>query len=160
MVSVLPKKFILSLTCGFVLTTHFRLAHLCTTNPETGTGHPVLGFNSEQLEECDIQERENQLQRIHLDSHKTTHLAILGTNNHLLFTEKVKYGRTLCMRHDHDGCIWIAKEDEDGDKWGLKHISTLPGFGYVEASKTNKKFCIAPPGSCILKSNLKFGILE
>ncbi|XP_012268085.2 nudC domain-containing protein 1 [Athalia rosae] len=123
---------------------HSRLAHLCTSQPDIETGHPILGFNSEQLEECDIQERENHLQRIHLSSHKTTHLAILGANNHLMFTRKVKSGQILCLRHDHDGCLWIASEN-DGDEWNLKHISTFPGFGYVEASKTNKKFCISSP---------------
>lgn len=123
---------------------HSRLAHLCTAEPETVAGHPMLGFNSEQLEECDIQERENHFQRIHLDSHKTTHLVILGANNHVLFTQKVKYGQVLCLRHDHDGCVWLAAESKD-DEWRLKHISTFPGFGYVEASKTNKKFCVSPP---------------
>ncbi|XP_046624693.1 nudC domain-containing protein 1 isoform X1 [Neodiprion virginianus] len=123
---------------------HSRLAYLCTEEPGTGGGHPMLGFNSEQLEECDIQERENQFQRINIDSHKTTHLVILGANNCVLFTQRVKHGQLLCLRHDHDGCVWVAGESND-EHWRLKHISTFPGFGYVEASKTNKKFCVSPP---------------
>lgn len=35
--------------------------------------------------------------------------------------------------------------DSDNDyEWYLKHTDTLPGFGYIEAGKTNKQFCVSP----------------
>ncbi|KAK2588337.1 hypothetical protein KPH14_004353 [Odynerus spinipes] len=125
---------------------HSRLAHLCTENPDApgGEGQPYLGFNSEQLEECDIEGRDNILQRINLTACKTTHLATLGANNHILFTYKMKFGQAICLRHDHDGCVWVTGTVED-NVWNIKHTKTFPGFGYVEASKSNKKFCVCSP---------------
>ncbi|XP_043665320.1 nudC domain-containing protein 1 [Vespula pensylvanica] len=125
---------------------HSRLAHLCSENSDApgGEGQPYLGFNSEQLEECDIEGKDNILQRINLISQKTTHLATLGTNNHVLFTYKMKFGQAICLRHDHDGCLWITDIVED-NIWNIKHTTTFPGFGYVEASKSNKKFCVCSP---------------
>lgn len=128
-----------------------RLAHLCSENPDApdGEGQPYLGFNSEQLEECDIEGKDNILQRINLISQKTTHLATLGTNNHVLFTYKMKFGQAICLRHDHDGCLWITDIIKD-NAWNIKHTTTFPGFGYVEASKSNKKFCVCPPGKIFI----------
>ncbi|XP_015184696.1 PREDICTED: nudC domain-containing protein 1 [Polistes dominula] len=125
---------------------HSRLAHLCSENPNApgGEGQPFLGFNSEQLEECDIEGKENIFQRINLTSQEITHQANLGTNNHVLFTNKMKFGQTICLRHDHDGCLWITDIVKD-NVWNIKHTTTFPGFGYVEASKSNKKFCICSP---------------
>jgi hypothetical protein len=70
---------------------------------------------------------------------------MLGSNNRILFIEKQSFGQMICLRHDHDGCIWKIK-DSDSEDWELEHIHTFPGFGYVEASKTNKKFCVSSPG--------------
>ncbi|XP_015587369.1 nudC domain-containing protein 1 [Cephus cinctus] len=122
---------------------HSRLAHLCTDQPER-EGQSAIGFNAEQLEECDLQGRDNFLQRLDLKSHKVIHLAMLGTSNHILFTIKLKSSQILCLRHEHDACIWMPGEVEN-DHWRFKHIYTFPGFGYVEAGKTNKKFCVSPP---------------
>ncbi|KAK0163020.1 hypothetical protein PV327_006736 [Microctonus hyperodae] len=125
---------------------HSRLSHLCTDQQQVndGSSQPAIGFNSEQLEECDLQGKENTLQRINLISHSTTHLVMLGLHNRILFTHKLQSSQVLCIRHDHDGCVWQSVE-ESPDEWKMIHMSTYPGFGYVEASKTNKKFCISPP---------------
>jgi len=39
----------------------------------------------------------------------------------------------------------------DDVKWNIKHIHDFPVFGYVEASKINKKFCVAPIGKIFRK---------
>ncbi|XP_066586804.1 nudC domain-containing protein 1 [Prorops nasuta] len=123
---------------------HSKLAHLCTDQMESRTGEqPALGFNTEQLEECDIEGKENHLQRINFNTHKTTHLAILGSGNHVLFTCKSKSGQLVCLRHDNDACFWLFSQG-DNEEWNFQHVHTFPGFGYVEASKTNKKFCVSP----------------
>lgn len=121
---------------------HSRLSNLCTDKPDNDNGQPAIGFNAEQLEECDLEGDENYLQRIDLEGHATTHLAMLGASNRVLFTKNLKIEHHVCIRQDHDGCVWSLSEDPD---WSISHISTFPGFGYVEASKSNKKFCMSPP---------------
>lgn len=106
---------------------------------------PAIGFNAEQLEECDLSEDENILQRINLSNHEITHMVMLGSSNRVLFSEKEPFEEVVCLRHDHDGCIWKIKENTDDD-WYFEHVHTFPGIGYVEASKTNKKFCLASHG--------------
>ncbi|XP_076294331.1 nudC domain-containing protein 1 isoform X1 [Lasioglossum baleicum] len=123
---------------------HSRLAHLCTDQTDNKQdGQPCIGFNSEQLEECDLEGKDNLLQRIDLVTQKNTYLAMLGTNNHVLFTYKTKSGQAICLRHDNDSCLWVSGEADD-TKWDIEHYYTFPGFGYVEASKSNKKFCVSP----------------
>ncbi|KZC07704.1 PREDICTED: nudC domain-containing protein 1 [Dufourea novaeangliae] len=123
---------------------HSRLAHLCTDQTDSKLeGQPCIGFNSEQLEECDLEGKDNLLQRINLVTQENTHLAMLGTNNHVLFTYKTKSGQAICLRHDNDGCLWITGKADD-TKWNIENRYIFPGFGYVEASKSNKKFCVSP----------------
>ena len=123
---------------------HSKLGHLCTSRVDVKLeGQPCLGFNAEQLEECDLEGKDNLLQRIHLAPQENTHLAMLGASNHVLFTYKTKSGQAICLRHDNDGCLWITGQADDA-KWDMEHCYTFPGFGYVEASKSNKKFCVSP----------------
>jgi len=125
-----------------------RLAHLCTDqqNNSAGMDQPCVGFNAEQLEECDLEGKDNFLQRINLFTRATTHLARLGCNNHVLFTYKRKHGQMVCLRYDHDACVWEMGNGDNDIQWNLQHVHSFPGFGYVEASKTNKKFCVSPIG--------------
>jgi hypothetical protein len=48
----------------------------------------------------------------------------------------------LCLRHDVDGLLW---KQDTGDKSRWKHIATFNAFGYVQASKQQRKFTICPP---------------
>ncbi|XP_012281151.1 nudC domain-containing protein 1 [Orussus abietinus] len=124
---------------------HLRLAHLCTDMQDNkSTDQAAIGFNAEQMEECDLLGKEHCLQRINFNSYETTHLINFGTYNTILFTCSLKHGQALCLRQDHDGCVWET-EEVDSEDWNLEHVHTFPGFGYIEASKTNKKFCISPP---------------
>ncbi|XP_012522265.1 nudC domain-containing protein 1 [Monomorium pharaonis] len=125
---------------------HARLAHLCTDQQTNSVGEdqPCVGFNTEELEECDLEGKDNFLQRINLLTQMTTHLSRLGSNNHVLFTYKRKQGQMVCLRYDHDACVWEMGNGNGNTHWNLKHIHSFPGFGYVEASKTNKKFCVSP----------------
>ncbi|XP_014206450.1 nudC domain-containing protein 1 [Copidosoma floridanum] len=125
---------------------HSRLAHLCSENQESNTqGQSAIGFNSEQLEDCDFSGAENILQRINIDSHEITHMAMLGSSNRVLFMDKQSSNQVVCLRHDHDGCAWFLNECNNDNEWSHTHSYTFPGFGYIEASKTNKQFCISPP---------------
>ena len=50
----------------------------------------------------------------------------------------------LCLRHDIDGVVWQPSYNETGELvWN--HISTFNAFGYVQASKQQKKFTICSP---------------
>ena len=130
------------------------MAHLCTDLPES-TEQSVIGFNAEQLEECDLTGRENILQRVNMTTHSTSTLSMLGSSNYVIFTQKIKTGQMLCLRHDHDGCVWVSKQaNVDEEKWPLEHIWTFPGFGYVEAGKANKKFSISSPSKDFDKIDL------
>lgn len=122
---------------------HSKLAHLCTNQIDNKQGQPCLGFNAEQLEECDLEGKDNLLLRVDLVEQTNTHLAMLGTSNHVLYTYKTKNGQAICLRHNNDGFLWIT-DQVNGNKWNIKHYYTFPGFGYVEASKSNKKFCVSP----------------
>ncbi|KAJ8670273.1 hypothetical protein QAD02_001532 [Eretmocerus hayati] len=129
---------------------HSRLAHLCSSVQESNSqGHPTIGFNSEQLEECDLSGAENILQRINFTTHTATHIVMIGSSNRIIFCEKRNNEQVICLRHDHDGCLWSIK-DSPTVEWELKHTCTYPGFGYVEASKTNKKFCSSPPNQSFI----------
>lgn len=130
---------------------HSRLAHLCS-DAKSGDSQPALGFNAEQLEECDIQDRDNLLQRIDLEKRCCTHMAMLMTSNRVLFAQKLKAGMALCLRYENDGCVWQIDESNE-QSWSPEHVNTFPGFGYVEASKGNRKFCVSPPGKMINSRN-------
>jgi hypothetical protein len=36
--------------------------------------------------------------------------------------------------------------EEESTPWKLSHLSTFAGFGYVQASKTSRKWVVAPAG--------------
>lgn len=123
---------------------HSRLAHLCSDEQVTAESlQPTVGFNVDQLEECDLDGKDNYIQRINITNHSTTHLSMLGSHNHVLLTQKLISNQKICIRHDHDGCVWNTQNDNIDD-WNICHTNTFPGFGYVEASKSNKKFCVSP----------------
>lgn len=129
---------------------------MCSEHQESND-RPVIGFNSEQLEDCDFDGTENIIQRIDLDCHDASHVVTLSSRNKLLFTDKQSFGQVVCIRHDHDGCVFILNDDN----WDPKHSCTFPGFGYIEASKANKQFCISSPGlyCYIRKTNFFFFLI-
>ena len=49
-----------------------------------------------------------------------------------------------CLRHDVDAILWEFKESEP-DNWGAVHVGTFDAFGYVIASKENKKYATCSP---------------
>jgi len=53
----------------------------------------------------------------------------------------------ICLRHDVDGCVWQLDAPQEDGQWPCTHIGTFPAFGYVQASKQQKKFCTCAPGT-------------
>jgi hypothetical protein len=53
----------------------------------------------------------------------------------------------ICLRHDVDGCLWQFESPQEDGQWPCTHIGTFLAFGYVQASKQQKKFCTCSPGT-------------
>lgn len=51
--------------------------------------------------------------------------------------------RLLCTRHDVDGLLWCPSPSSSQSPW--RHVATLQAFGYVLASKQNRRFVASPP---------------
>ncbi len=69
-----------------------------------------------------------------------------------LFSARVYENSTaaICIRHDVDGLVWQPPEEIDCcgtllDSWKLEHVGTFSAMGYVQASKTQRKFTACPP---------------
>lgn len=107
----------------------------------------VMGstFSSEQVEECDFEEDRNySFERICGTTHKITHKTNISSHQ-VLFIAKI-FDNTLpafALRHDVDGCLW--QPEINGDEFSLKHIGTLLAFGYIQASKQQRKFSSCAP---------------
>jgi hypothetical protein len=55
----------------------------------------------------------------------------------------------FCLRNDVDGCVWQPESLLEGDTWACNHVGTFLAFGYIQASKEQKKFTNSPPGNQI-----------
>ncbi|XP_021924914.1 nudC domain-containing protein 1 isoform X2 [Zootermopsis nevadensis] len=127
---------------------HLRLAHLCSDKEVTdSSGNCVPAFNTQQLEECDDFPLETSLLvRLDAHTHDVSHRVSLG-GHQWLFNVRVKADvvPAVCLRHDVDGCLWQFDSPQEGGLWPCTHIGTFPAFGYVQASKQQKKFCTCSP---------------
>jgi len=48
----------------------------------------------------------------------------------------------MCLRHLTDACVW--EFTTENSEWKRTHKGTFSAFGYVQASKTQRKFICAP----------------
>ncbi|KAL3990937.1 CS domain family protein [Acanthocheilonema viteae] len=99
-------------------------------------------FNIEQMEDCDISTDDIcKIRWLNCASQKLSHESDITTHN-ILFSVCLDFGpRFLCIRMDVDGILW--KFTEESRK--LQHHATFSAFGYVQASKTQRKFSTCPP---------------
>ncbi|XP_075233666.1 nudC domain-containing protein 1 isoform X3 [Lycorma delicatula] len=124
---------------------HEHLSHLCcdtvVEGSETCSSTPT--FNMEQLEDCDNYGESLLLSRMDIISHTVTHQYTL-TGHQWLFSLKlgVDNAPALCVRHDVHGCLWQPEPLKDSAEWTCTHLCTFPAFGYVHASKQNRKFLL------------------
>ncbi|KAJ8924547.1 hypothetical protein NQ315_000695 [Exocentrus adspersus] len=120
-----------------------RLGHLSSdteASPQTGTT-----FNSQQVEECDFEtDKVTTFERLQGTTNNVTHRAHLGSHQ-VLMTANLNPDLPLALgvRHDVDVCLW--QPQGCGDDFSISHEGTLLAFGYVSASKRNRKFCVCPP---------------
>ncbi|VUZ54169.1 unnamed protein product [Hymenolepis diminuta] len=108
-------------------------------------------FNVEQLEDVDMVHDEDEdavLQRID----GTTLKAIVKAEmigHQKLYTALTRFdphspdlcSHILCTRYDVDGLLWAP--EISSTSWS--HVATIQAFGYVLASKQNRRFVVSPP---------------
>ena len=120
------------------LTEDTCLANLTTETPIVGDNKNST-FNSEQLEDCDDCDSSDCLTWFGGEERISVNLS--GHQHLFSVVEAGQAKRAIVARHDVDGLVWSIEED------GVKHVATFPALGYVQASKTSRKFLSAPP-SC------------
>jgi len=115
--------------------------------PQSGTT-----FNSQQIEECDFEtDKSETFERFSGVSNKVTHKIHLGSHQVLLSPcLNPEWPPAIGLRHDVDVCLWQPLFDTN---FACKHEGTLLAFGYVQASKTNRKFVTCSP-------NLEYAVIS
>ena len=51
----------------------------------------------------------------------------------------------VCLRHDVDGVLWQPSDVTDAQTAPWKHMATFNAFGYVQASKQQRRFTCCSP---------------
>nr|XP_022905701.1 nudC domain-containing protein 1 [Onthophagus taurus] len=131
---------------------HEKLSHLCSDKEENV---PVGNtFSSEHVEECDFEgDTYCVFERLCFTSHLVTHRYNMDSHKMVLVV-KGNDVNGIGLRHDVDTYLW--QPILENDEFSLKHFGTLNAFGYVEASKQQKKFTACAPDlsySVICESN-------
>ena len=90
--------------------------------------------------------------RVDAITHKTTHRVVLGLNNPPLYALPLRPGQppALAIRNDVDVCLWLPQvaaslNEDESVKWTVQHEGTVNAFGYIQASKQQKKFIQCSP---------------
>lgn len=116
-------------------------------------------MNERRLGEAvEFEENDLMLRRLDGNTHKCTHKSYINDNKYLMETRlDAKNSPALCLRHDVDGILWQPHDiiDSDNQTW-LSHSHTFLAFGYVQASKQEAKFRLAPANcsyACIVDTN-------
>ncbi|XP_018577530.1 nudC domain-containing protein 1 [Anoplophora glabripennis] len=120
-----------------------QMGHLCSDTeamPQCGTT-----FTSQQVEECDFEtDKAVTFERLNGLTNNITHKIYLGSHQVLLTANlNTDLPLALGIRHDVDVCLW--QPQGCGDDFSISHEGTLLAFGYVQASKQNRKFSVCPP---------------
>ncbi|RZF41823.1 hypothetical protein LSTR_LSTR005285 [Laodelphax striatellus] len=129
---------------------HQRLSHLCsdTQVKDIDVCGSAPSFNMEQLEDCDSTPGEYKaLMRLDGVTHEITGEYTLAGHQWLFSVQQTASAApAICIRHDVDACVWQPQvATEASALWPCQHTSTFYAFGYVQASKQNKKFLLSPP---------------
>jgi len=116
------------------------LQHLTTDNPvpQTDSQNQPSNFHNE-MEECDIgPEGSSSLMWFNTGRHPSHASSLSGHAHIMVVPQRPPHPPAIATRHDVDAFLWSP-----GDKCPA-HIATFPALGYVQASKSQRKFCLAP----------------
>lgn len=85
-------------------------------------------------------------ERLEAETHKATHKVFLATNPPIFATTlRPGFSRAVAIRNDVDCCLWLQQVSPSTEEWSLKHEGTLHAFGYIQASKRERKFLACSP---------------
>lgn len=104
-----------------------------------------------EMEDCDFgingSENEFFIERLNAITHKVTHKIFLGTIPPLFnVTLRPNFPQAIVLRQDVDALVWLPQISPiDSENWNFRHEGTLDAFGYVQASKLQKKFMHCSP---------------
>lgn len=123
-------------------------------------------FTGDELEECDRMDgdecrpgvesngsgggsNELMLRRFDARTLKCTHKSYMNDTRFLMDVRlSAQEPTALCLRHDVDACVWQPHDvTTPSSACWLTHEHTFHAFGYVQASKQEAKFRLAPRDS-------------
>ncbi|KAH9515699.1 NudC domain-containing protein 1 [Bulinus truncatus] len=125
---------------------HSRLAHLTSEDWNPNPDGKEKPYNSQMLEECDAVDEDGiVIIRIDGETHKITHK--VNASNQFLFSTIFSADKApvMCLRHDVDGFLWQLTDTVQPSKCPWEHIGVLNAFGYVLASKQQRRFSSCSP---------------
>ncbi|XP_017130565.1 nudC domain-containing protein 1 [Drosophila elegans] len=101
------------------------------------------------IEECDLglPDEEIKMVRFNLPSGTITHTIFLGSTP-LLFSATLRPGfpAAFATRQGVDASVWLQMyQPSRPDEWSVRHEGQLHAFGYVQASKEQRKFTVCCP---------------
>lgn len=108
---------------------------------------PLKSFNVQQLEECDeLPEESASIWQLDGETHGILQQVDISSYQ-WLFCGTLTRGSAppLCLRHDVDGVVWQPEVSPDDGSLAWRHVSTFNAFGYVQASKQERKFTVNAP---------------
>jgi hypothetical protein len=107
-------------------------------------------YNPIGLEECDFVESSLTFNRFNGNTHSITHRIDLSGNHWLFMIPTLKSTNAdnnelpyFVVRHDVDAIVCSPESSPDIEQFKVTHLATFPAFGYVQASKTNKRFIVS-----------------
>ena len=123
------------------------LAGLTTSSPILPEPDNMSSLNCEQLEECDNCDSEDLL--VWLGGEDELGASLAGQQHLASLPCLASSAPAILTRHDVDGLVWSLGSDS------VEHTATFPALGYVQASKTSRKFLTAAPGRgyCVISDS-------
>jgi len=127
------------------------LANMTTENPIVDNEDNKNAFNSEQLEDVDSYEDTDIVTWLGEGGEVTAEANMTGYQHLCSVMEADSASPSLVTRHDVDGLVWRLSPE------AVTHVATFPALGYVQASKTARKFISAPSswGYSVISDNAR-----
>uniref|UniRef100_A0A0K8UNX7 NudC domain-containing protein 1 n=1 Tax=Bactrocera latifrons TaxID=174628 RepID=A0A0K8UNX7_BACLA len=103
------------------------------------------------IEDCDFPmgtiDDEIKIGRYHMPSKSVTHAVLFGSTPPIFSTIlRPGFPNALAIRQDVDAGLWLQQYNPSKpEDWSLRHEGNLHAFGYVQASKQQRKFVDCSP---------------
>ena len=124
---------------------HQELSHLTTNDPNANSiKENSQVYNNQELEACDDNSTISRVYMFIQTSPKVVKKVNVGDRQVVFISaaSKESLGQ-LCLRHDVDGLVWQPMIENDN--LHLEHVDTFDALGYVQASKSQRRFTVSAP---------------